>query len=336
MGAKTELAGAMQRRNFIKLAGGAATAWPFLAHAQSSAVHKVGFLYPGPSMAAAAARVDAFSEGLRAAGYRVPEQVEIISRFADGDPARLAPLARELIERNVSVVAAVSTGAANAVRAATTTIPIVALDLETDPVATGMIASLSHPGANLTGFFFDFPEFRTKLLELLKEVVPGLSKVAVIWDPNSGPAQLQSVEAGATAMKVKLAGFEVHNTTELNQAFDAAKHADVDAVMILSSPFLGANTKPMAELAARHALPAVTLFSEFARNGGLMSYGPNILDIYRSVGGIAAKILQGSKPADLPVELPSKFELLVNLKTARVLKLEIPATLLIRADEVIE
>jgi putative ABC transport system substrate-binding protein len=327
----------MRRRKFITLFGGAAVTFPLSLRAeQPSTVQKVGFLYPGPGGPAAASRIDAFSEGLRTAGYRVPERVEIVSRFADGDPARLAPLARELIERNVDAIAAVSTGAANAVRAATTTIPIVALDLETDPVATGMIKSLAHPGANMTGFFFDFPEFRTKLLELLKEVVPSLSKVAVIWDPNSGPAQLESVEAGAAAMKVKLEKFEARNPGEITQAFDAAKRAEVDATMILSSPFLGANTKLMAELASRHSLPAVTLLSEFARNGGLMSYGPNIFDIYRHLGGIAAKVLQGSRPADLPVELPSKFELVVNLKTARILKLIISPTLLIRADEVIE
>jgi ABC-type uncharacterized transport system substrate-binding protein len=327
---------AMRRRRFIALFSGLAVTFPLSLRAeQPSTVQKVGFLYPGPGTAAPS-RISAFLEGLRAAGYRVPEQIEIISRFADGDPARLAPMARELIEQNVGVIAAVSTGAANAVRAATTTIPIVALDLETDPVSTGMIASLAHPGANMTGFFFDFPEFRTKLLELLKEVVPSLSKVAVIWDPNSGPAQLQSVEAGAAAMKLKLEKLEARNATEMSQAFDAAKRADVDAVVLLSSPFFGANTKLMADLASRQALPAVTLFSEFAHNGGLMSYGPNILDIYRRVGGIAAKVLQGSKPSELPVELPTKFELVVNLKTARALNVVIPPTLLIRSDEVIE
>lgn len=326
----------MKRRNFIAGLGLAAASWPLSAHAQQTlTVQRVGFLYPGPSTPGAV-RIEAFSAGLSAAGYRVPEQVEIISRFANDDPARLASLAAELIDRKVDVIAAVSTAAANAVRAATTTIPIVALDLETDPVATGMIASLAHPGGNLTGFFFDFPEFRTKLLGLLKEVVPNLSKVAVIWDPSSGPAQLTSVEAGAETMKLKLTKLEAQNVTEMNQAFDVAKLAKVDAMMILSSPFIGANTRLIADLAARDALPAVTLFSEFARNGGLMSYGPNILDIYRSVGGIAAKVLQGSKPAELPVELPTKFELVVNLKTAKVLKLPIPAALLVGADEVIE
>jgi putative ABC transport system substrate-binding protein len=327
----------MKRRKFIELLlSGVAAAFPFSVPAQqSSSVKKIGFLYPGPS-AAAPARLDAFIEGLRSAGYHVPQQVEVISRFAESDPMRLPPLARELIEKNVGVIAAVSSGAANAARAATTTIPIVALDLETDPVSTGMIASLSHPGANLTGFFFDFPQFRTKLLELLKEVIPGLSKVAVIWDPNSGPAQLTSVEAGAATMKVKLEKLEARNMTEMIGVFHAAKRADVDAVMVLSSPFIGANTKLLADLTMSHSLPAVTLFSEFARNGGLISYGPNIFDIYRRVGGIAAKVLQGSKPADLPVELPSKFELVINLKTAKILKLVIPPSLLIRADEVIE
>jgi ABC-type uncharacterized transport system substrate-binding protein len=329
----------MKRREFVASIGAAATfsvLWPLAGRTQQvSTVQKVGFLFPGPGTAATA-RIDAFLGGLRAAGYRVPEQVEMISRFADGDPARIAPLVAELVARNVDVIAAVSTAAANAARVATTTIPIVALDLETDPVATGMIASLAHPGGNLTGFFFDFPEFRTKLLELLKEVVPRLSKVAVIWDPNSGPAQLKSVEAGAEIMKLQLEKLEARNVAEMNQAFDAAKRAEVDAVIILSSPFLGTNAKLMAELTLRHALPAATLFSEFARNGGLMSYGPNILDIYRRVGGIVAKVLQGNKPAELPVELPEKFELFVNLKTAKALKLEIPAALQVRADEVIE
>jgi putative ABC transport system substrate-binding protein len=262
--------------------------------------------------------------------------VEFIPRFAAGDPTRLAPMAIELINQNVDVIAAVSTAAALAVRAVTATTPIVAFDLETDPVATGMIASLARLGGNITGLFFDFPEFRTKLLELLKEVVPSLSKIAVIWDPNSGPAQLKSIEVAVEAIKLKLEKLEVRNAAEMNQAFDTAKRANVDAAIILSSPFIGANAKLAAELTLRHRLPAVTLFSEFTRNGGLMSYGPNILDIYRHVGGIAAKVLHGSKPADLPVELPTNFELVVNLKTAKALGLDIPPTMLVRADEVIE
>jgi putative ABC transport system substrate-binding protein len=324
----------MKRREFITLLGGA-TAWPLATRAQQLKIPKVGFLYPGPSKVATA-RIDAFLGGLRAAGYGVPDQAEFISRFADGDPARLAPMATELIGQNVDVVAAVGPGAALAVRAVAAATPIVMLDLDTDPVATGMIDSLAHPGGNITGFFFDFPGFRTKLLELLKDVIPSLSKIAIIWDPNSGPAQLMSIELAAEAIKVKLVKLEVRNAAEMDQAFDVAKQANVDAAMILSSPFIGANAKLAAELTLKYKLPAVTLYSEFTRTGGLMSYGPNILDIYRHVGAIAAKVLQGRKPADLPVELTTVFELFVNLKTAKALGLTIPQSLLVTADEVIE
>ena len=324
----------MRRREVITLLSGAA-AWPLAARAQQPKIPKLGFLYPGPSTVATT-RIDAFLGGLRAAGYRVPEEVEFISRFANGDPTRLAPMAIELVDQNVDVIAAVSTPVALAVRATTATIPIVAFDLETDPVATGMIASLARPGGNITGLFFDFPEFRTKLLELLKEVVSSLSKIAVIWDPNSGSAQLKSIEIAAEAIKVSLEKLEVRNAAEMKQAFDTAKRTDVDAAIILSSPFIGANAKLAAELTLSRRLPAVTLFSEFTRNGGLMSYGPNILDVYRHVGGIAAKVLQGSKPADLPVELTTNFELVVNLKTAKALGLTFPLPLLGRADQVIE
>ena len=319
----------MRRREFFAFLGGAA-GWPLTARAQQLKIPKVGFLYPGPSTVATT-RIDAFLGGLRTAGYRVPEEAEFISRFADGDPTRLAPMAIELIGQNVDVITAVAAAAALAVRAATATTPIVTFDLETDPVATGMIASLARPGGNITGLFFDFPEFRTKLLELLKEVVPSLSKIAVIWDPNSGPAQLKSIEVAAEAIKLKLEKLEVRNAAEMNQAFDTAKRAAVDAAIILSSPFIGANA-----LTLRHRLPAVTLFSEFSRNGGLMSYGPNILDIYRHVGGITAKVLRGSKPADLPVELTTNFELVVNLKTAKALGITMPTGLLNAADELIE
>ena len=327
----------MRRREFIATLGVAAAtaAWPLAAHAQRPKILKVGFLYPGPS-AVATTRIDALLGGLRTAGFRVPEQVEFIPRFADGDPKRFAPLAVELIGQNADVIVAVGAGTANAIRAASAVTSIVMVDLETDPVATGMIASLAHPGGSITGFFFDFPDFRTKLLDLLKEAVPSLSKLAVISDPNVGPAQLKSVEAAAAEMKLKLEVFGVRNRDEMTQAFDAAKGANVDAAIMLSSPFLGPNAKLAGELTLKHKLPAVTLFSEFARNGGLMSNGPNIFDIFRSVGGLAAKVLQGSKPADLPVERPSKFELVVNLKTAKAIGVEMPTSILVRADEVIE
>jgi putative ABC transport system substrate-binding protein len=273
-------------------------------------------------------------EGLRVAGFRVPEEVEIISQVADGDPARLSPLAAELIARKVDAIAAISTGAVQIVRAATAAIPIIAHDLETDPVATGLVASLARPGGNITGFFFDFPEFRTKWLQLLQEAVPRLSSVAALWDPATGP--YQQIEEAAALLKLNLRILEVRGPADLDGAFLAAAQSKVDALLILSSPVFGANSKRVADLTLGHRLPAVTLFPDFARAGGLMAYGPNLLDTYRQLGGMVAKVLRGTKPADLPVELPTKFELVINVKTAKALGLEVPTSILLRADEVIE
>ena len=325
----------MNRREFITLLGGAAAAWPLAARAQHANVQKVGFLYPGP-LAAAKTRIPPFLEGLRLAGFRVPEEVEVLSQIADGDPARLSPLAAELIVRKVDAIAAISTGAVQVVRAATAAIPIVAHDLETDPVATGLVASLARPGGNITGFFFDFPEFRTKWLQLLQEAVPQLSSVAALWDPATGPYQLKAIKEAAGLLKLNLRILEVRSPADLDGAVLAAAQSKVDALLILSSPVVGANSKRIADLTLGHRLPAVTLFPDFARAGGLMAYGPNLLDTYRQLGGMVAKVLRGTKPADLPVELPTKFELVINVKTAKALGIEVPPTLLARADEVIE
>jgi putative ABC transport system substrate-binding protein len=266
----------------------------------------------------------------------VPEEVEVLSQIADGDPARLSPLAAELIARKVDAIAAISTGAVQVVRAATATIPIVAHDLETDPVATGLVASLARPGGNITGFFFDFPEFRTKWLQLLQEAVPQLSSMAALWDPATGPYQLKAIKEAAGLLKLNLRILEVRSPADLDGAVLAAAQSKVDALLILSSPVFGANSKRVADLTLGHRLPAVTLFPDFARAGGLMAYGPNLLDTYRQLGGMVAKVLRGTKPADLPVELPTKFELVINVKTAKALGLEVPTSILLRADEVIE
>ena len=177
----------MQRREFITLLGGAAAAWPLTVRAQQvPTIQKVGFLYPGP-VTASSARIAAVIEGLRSAGFRVPEQIDLIARIADGDPARLVPLAAELIEQKPDVIVTVGSAAVRIVHSATTTIPIVAHDLDTDPVASGLIKSLGHPGGNITGYFFGFPQFRMKWVEVLKETIPNLTNVAVLWDPATGP-----------------------------------------------------------------------------------------------------------------------------------------------------
>ena len=325
----------VRRREFITLLGGAAAAWPLVAQAQrSERTARIGFLYPGP-LAVAPPRIEIVLSGLRSAG-RQGEQVELVPRVADSDPARLPRLAAELIEEKVDVVVAVSTAAVRAVQAASTTIAIVAHDLETDPVASGFIANYAQPGGRITGVFFDFPDFRTKWLELLREVIPGLGSIALLWDPASGVAQLEALQAAGDQLRLKARTLKVSAVGELEEAFATASRDGVDALLVLSSPLFGARPSVLAGLTLRHKLPTVTLFPDFARAGGLIAYGPNLLDTYRPLGPLVGKIFHGAKPADLPVERPSKFELVVNVKTAKEIGVTIPTSILLRADEVIE
>jgi putative ABC transport system substrate-binding protein len=326
----------LQRREFITLLGGAAATWPLTVRAQQvPTVQKVGFLYPGP-VTASSARIAAVIEGLRSAGFRVPEQIDLIARIADGDPARLVPLATELIEQKPDVIVTVGSAAVRIVHSATTTIPIVAHDLDTDPVVSGLIKSLGHPGGNITGYFFGFPQFRMKWVEVLKETIPNLANVAVLWDPATGPPQVKAVEEAAGVLDLKLEILKTPRRDDIANAFATAARLNVGAVLVLSSPVLLADLKMVADLALKHRLPTVTFFGEFARAGGFMSYGPNLLDTYRQVGGMVGKVLRGVKPADLPAELPTKFELVLNLRTAKSLGLVIPQAALLRADETIE
>jgi putative tryptophan/tyrosine transport system substrate-binding protein len=323
----------VKRREFITLIGGAAAAWPLAARAQQPAF-QVGFLYPGPQ-GAASPRIAAYSSGLQAGGIR-PEQVSIIARVTGGDAAPLAPMAADLVARKVDVIAAISPAAVRAAQAATATIPIVAGDLESDPVASGFVASIARPGGNITGVFLDFPDFSKKWLEALKEAVPQTANVAVFWDPATGPMQRQAVEAAAQTLNLKLAVLQVPTRADFEPAFQSVTQRGAEALVMLSSPLIGANSKLLAGLALAHRLPAVTLFTDFARDGGLMAYGPNLLGIFRQGGVLAAKLLQGAKPAETPVETPTKFEFVLNLKTAAQLGITVPASVLMRADEVIE
>jgi putative tryptophan/tyrosine transport system substrate-binding protein len=329
----------MRRREVIAVIAGAAAAWPLGARAQQPGkVRKIGFLYPGP-VAASHARIDAILVGLREGGYRESRQVELVSRIADGDSAKLSTLAAELIQEEVDVIIAVSTAAiriAQATTAATTPIPIIGHDLETDPVTSGLIESYARPGGQITGVFFDFPEIRSKWLELLQEAIPGLASVAMLWDPASGPAQKKAAESAANRLNLRVEIFEVRTTTELGHAFLAAAREDVGAVLVLSSPFFGTHPNLLADLALRHRLPTITLFPDFARAGGLMAFGPNLLDTYRTAGSMAGKLLRNVKPSDLAIERPSRFELIVNVRTAKAIGVTIPTSILLRADEVIE
>ena len=224
----------------------------------------------------------------------------------------------------------------DAARRATQTISIVALDLETDPVATGLAATLARPGRNVTGVFLDFPDFTTKWIELLAESNSKLSRIAVLWDPTTGQVQLESIRKAAALFKIELDILEVRSASNFEEAFSVARQRSADAMVILSSPLIAPNVQILAELAIRHKLSAITLFPDFARAGGLLAYGPNLLAIYRRTGVLAGKVLGGVKPGELPIERPTKFELVLNLKTATALNLSIHAALLLRADEVIE
>jgi putative tryptophan/tyrosine transport system substrate-binding protein len=326
----------VQRRAFIALLGGAAAAWPLAARAQQPAQPaKIGVLYPGLA-STLPSRIAAFRDGLQAVGFREPDNVELVLRSTGGDPTRISLLAMELVERKVDVIVAVSAPAVKAARSATTTSPIVAFDLESDPIDSGLINSFSRPGGQVTGVFFDFPEFSKKWLELLKEAMPQLSSVAVLWDPATGPMQMRGVEIAGKELNLKLEILEVSGLANLDDAVLAASGKGVDAILMLSSPVFGTIPERVAGLTVGVRLPAVTLFPDFARAGGLMAYGVNPINIFRQGAAIVAKVLRGSKPGEVPAELPTKFELVINLKTAKRLGIAFPTSILLRADEVIE
>lgn len=326
----------MRRREFLGVLGGAAAAWPLAGRAQHAATSpRVGFLFPGPKTVATA-RIDAILVGVRESGYAAPAQIEMVLRATEGDPTRIAPLAAEIVQAKVDVVFAIGREILEAFRSTTSTVSLVAMDLESDPVASGMVVSVTHPGGNITGVFFDFPSFTTKWLELLKEINPKLSRVAVLWDAATGSTQLNAIRKAATPLDIQIEILELRKQSEFAGAFASARERSSDAMLMLSSPLVSTNGLMLAELAIGHGLPAVTLFPDFARAGGLLAYGPNLLDMYRQSGVLMGKVLKGTKPADLPIERPTNFQLVLNLKTAKALGISIPTSVLLRADEVIE
>ena len=325
----------MRRREFITLIGGAVTAWPLYAHAQQSGqLRQVGVLYPGPK-SVAAVRVKSTLSGLEAGGLP-SDKLTIVARVADGDPALLQPMAVELVEHKVDLIVALGPAAVRAARAATTSIPIVTGDLESNALSTGFIAEIRRPGGNVTGVYLDFPDFSKKWLQALKEVIPQNSIVAVLWDSATGRDQRNAVESAAAELNLTLTVLEVRVASDLERAVESAKSQGAGGLIALSSPLVAGNTKLLADLAMKHRLPAITLFAEFTRDGGLMSYGPSIHAVTRQGGVMAAKILLGANPAETPIETPTRFEFVLNLETAKALGIVIPAPTLLRADEVIE
>jgi len=325
----------MHRRDFIVLTGGAIAGWPQYVRAQHSKRWQIGFLYPGPK-AAASQRIKAVITGLQASGLRLQDQFTIAPGLTDGNAALLGSTAAELLARPVDLIVAVGPAAVRAARDATSTMPIIAIDLESDPIVSGFIVSLARPGRNITGIFLDFPDFSKKWLELLNQAIPNASLIAIFWDPASGELQIRAAEAAANSLNLRTAMHEVGTSANLERAFQVANSQRADALLILPSPLVGGSSKSLAELSTAHRLPAITLFTDFARQGGLLAYGPNLLTSYRQLGVLIATLLKGAKAAEVPVERPTKFEFVLNLKAAEALGITIPPSILLRADEVID
>jgi ABC-type uncharacterized transport system substrate-binding protein len=326
----------MKRRDFITLLGGAA-AWPLAAHAQQPAMPVIGFLHPG-SPEANAKYADGFRNGLAETGYAEGRNIAIEYRWGHGESGRLPELAADLVSRRVAVIVTPgSVAAALAAKAATATIPIV-YAIGVDPVQAGLGASLNRPGGNVTGITSLNVGLAAKQLGLLHQLLHRDARFAVLINPGNPQIRstLADVQAAAAAMGQQLEIIAAATTRDISPAFNEAVRKRAEALLISADPLFTNRPVQLATLASRHALPAIYALREFAEAGGLMSYGSNFADVFRQAGTYAGRILKGEKPADLPILQVTKFELVVNMQTAEALGLEVPATLLAIADEVIE
>jgi len=326
----------LRRREFITLLGGAAAAWPLAAGAQQQAMPVVGFLN-ATSPDGYADRLRGFRQGLKESGYIEGENVAVEYHWAEDQSDRLPALAANLVRRRVAVIAATSTSPALAAKAATTSIPIVFMVAE-DPVRLGLVASLARPGNNATGINFYTGELMAKRLQLLRELVPAATRVAVLINSAnvSTETTLREVESAARGMGLQMRVVRAGTRQEIDAAFEALARERTDALFVGLDPFLNSRRVQLAQLATHHRIPAVYSARDIAEAGGLMSYGTNITDAFRQVGVYTGRILKGAKPADLPVVQASRFELVINAHTARMLGLTVPDKLLAAADEVIE
>ena len=327
----------MRRRDFITLLGGAAVAWPFSARAQQSAVPVVGWLNSETPDGGYSLLAAAFRQGLGETGFVEGRNVAIEYRWAQGRIDRLPSLAADLVRRQVMVIAAAGTVSARAAKAATTTVPVV-FSVATDPVAMGLIASLNRPGGNLTGVANLMVELGQKQLELLHQLVPAVTSMAVLINPILPASESQARDLQAAARKLGLDARVLHasNEHDLDTVFAKMVDLRVGALAITADAFFLNRREQIVALAAHHSLPAISPWREAAEAGGLMSYGTSDADGYRQIGSYAGRILKGEKPADMPVQQSTKFELIINLKTAKALGIEVPLQIQQLADEVIE
>jgi putative tryptophan/tyrosine transport system substrate-binding protein len=331
----------LYRREFITLLGGAAAAWPRAARAQSSPQRRVGVLMNGPATdPELRSHLAAFVHGLRQLGWVEGQNLRVDIRWPPGDAALAQTYAAQLIGLMPDVILAVTTVNLEVVRQATSTVPVVFLRVS-DPVAQGFVASMPKPGGNLTGFSGNEFSVGGKWVDLLKEIAPGLARVAIMFNPDTAPQAkffMRSIETAALSLHVQSVVFHVRATADIESAFESLVRAPNGGLILTTDPFTYVRQQLIADLATRHRLPAISWDPVFPKHSGLMSYGANVslLDQFQQAAGYVDRILKGTKPADLPVQAPTKYELVINLKTAKALGLEVPPTLLARADEVIE
>lgn len=326
----------MNRRRAVILAiGSSLVAWPLAGRAQrSEKVHRIGAIWAG---SATSVTVGAFKQGLRDLGYVEGRNIVVEERSAAGELGRFSELAAELLRLKVEVLVVTSTRAAQAASKLTSTVPIV-VTTSGDLVGTGLAVSLGRPGRNVTGLSTLSPELSAKRLELLKEIVPGLKRVAILWNPD-GPAPalaFKETQAASRLLALEIQSLEVRAPGDFERAFGALGRERAQGMLVIPDPMIGGNVAPIVKLAAERRVPAIFPNKEFVDAGGLIAYGPNYIEMYRRSAHYVDRILKGAKPSDLPIEQPTRFELQINLRTAKSLGLSIPISLRSRADGVIE
>jgi putative ABC transport system substrate-binding protein len=326
----------MRRREFIAALGGTAV-WPVVARAQQPTMPAVGFM-SGRSLADSHHLVTAFREGLTEAGFTEGINVTIVFRWADGQPERLSGLAAELVARPVAVLVGVGGDlSARAAKRATSTIPVI-FGMGDDPVKAGLVDSFNRPGGNATGYTLWTNRLESKRFGLLHELTPGVALVGILLNPQfpSAPTQLQEIEGAARALNQKILVMKASSDDELTTAFDGFLQQQIGALHVAADPFFDTRHRRIIAFAAQNRIPAIYQFREYAVSGGLISYGPRITDLYAQAGRYAGRILRGTSPSDLPIVQPTRFEMVVNLNTAKALGLAVPNSIQLLADEVIE
>ena len=323
----------MNRRELIAVLAGAGIALP--AWAQAQKVPVVGLLHPGfPE--SGSPTIDSVRQGLHDVGYVEGENIRLEVRWARGRPEMLLQYAKDLVQLPADVLVATARPSIEAARAAAPDLPIVANDLESDPIASGYIANLARPGGNITGLFLDAPGLCSKWLQQMREVLPNVRKIAVLWDATTGRYQLDAIHGAANSMSIDIKVMEYRDSEGMAAALELGLKEGPQAVIQLGSPLVRQGAPQVAQIMSNRRVPAISQFRTFPDAGGLMSYGPDLVHLFRRLGPYVSKILHGARPAELPIERPTKFELVINLRAAKALGIEMPATLLGSADEVIE